>query len=127
MEVTSFNPALMRFVLALFLAWHFPNSTKANTASLNADGVLVIDGKKVFPIGFTTSPDPAGKTPAGKNAIEELAEAGATFLRAGPLGSSWDEKRFAAEKATEDAAAKNGMHCWLNLREASEIKNPKQE
>jgi hypothetical protein len=100
------------------------SSTNANTVSLNSDGVMVIDGKKVFPIGFTISPPPDGKTPSGKNAIEELADAGATFLRAGPLGSPWNEARFASEKKMEDAAARNGMHCWLNLREASAIRSP---
>ena len=125
--MTFIRPTFARFALAVVLAWHSSHIARANTASLNEDGVLVIDGKKVFPIGFTTSPPPDGKTPAGRNAIEELADAGATFLRAGPLGDRWDESRFKAEKATEDAAAKNGLHCWLNLREASSIKNSKQE
>ncbi len=109
------------------LACFYFNNTFANTVSLNADGVLVIDGKMVFPIGFTTAPPPDGKTPDGKNAIKELADAGATFLRAGPLGSTWDEKRFAGEKEMQDAAAKYGMHCWVSLREASSIKSGKQE
>src|SRR4051812_4324085 len=95
-----------------------------STAVLNADGVLVINGKKILPIGFTLAPPPDGKTPAGKNALEELADAGATFVRAGPLGSSWTPERFASEKAMEDAAAKYGLYCWLNLREASSIKSP---
>jgi hypothetical protein len=113
------------FVTIICLSLH--GDASANQATLNEDGVLVIDGKKVFPIGFTTSPPPNGKTPAGKNAIKELADAGATFLRAGPLGARWSDNRFRAEKEMQDAAAKHRMYCWLNLREASEIKTEKDE
>lgn len=99
----------------------------ATRAVINSDGVLEIDGKKVFPIGFTTSPPADGKTPRGKNAIAELADAGATFLRAGPLDSAWDAERLESEKQTEDAAAKYGMHCWLNLREAVDLRHHPKE
>lgn len=105
-------------VLAVLCGW----TVQANRAVINGDGVLEIDGKKVFPIGFTTSPPPDGKTPQGKNGVAELADAGATFLRAGPLGMPWNAQRFANEKAMEDAAAKYGMHCWVNLREAVDLK-----
>ena len=114
-------------ILAALLAGCFLPSAAANMVSVNADGVLVIDGKKVFPIGFTVAPPPDGKTPTGKNAIEELADAGATFLRAGPLGAKWDEECFAAEKQLLDAAARYHLHCWLNLRDAATIKNEEQE
>src|SRR5438552_16603241 len=60
-------------------------------ASINADQVLVIDGKKVFPIGFTTPPPPDGKTPQGKNAIQELADAGASILR---TGGGWTDENL---------------------------------
>jgi hypothetical protein len=97
-------------------------SARGNQAIINGDGVLEIDGKKVFPIGFTTSPSPETTTPHGKNAVAELADAGATFLRAGPLGAPWDDTRIQAEQQMEDAAAKYGLHCWLNLREAVNLK-----
>ncbi len=114
-------------IVALTLGCFALTTATANKVTLNEDHVMVIDGKKVFPIGFTTSPDPDSKTPAGKSAIQELADAGATFLRAGPLGSSWTEEKFAAETKMQDAAAKYGMHCWLNLREASAFKKPEDE
>ena len=118
--------SIMILFVALLAGW-LSTHAQANTTSVNADGVLVIAGKKVFPIGFTTAPPPDGKTPAGKNAIAELADAGATFLRAGPLGVKWDEERFSAEKQMHDAAAKYGLHCWLNLREAASIKSEREE
>jgi hypothetical protein len=96
-------------------------SAHANQASINSDSVLEIDGQKIFVIAFTTAPPPDAKAPNGKNAIAELADAGATFLRAGPEGP-WTEERFKLEQQYEDAAARNGLHCWLNLREASRIK-----
>ncbi|HZN67687.1 MAG TPA: hypothetical protein VFB66_20525 [Tepidisphaeraceae bacterium] len=107
--------ALLAFLLALPAA-------AGTKASFNADGVLVIDGKKVFPIGFTMPPPPDGKTPAGRNGIEELHDAGANFLRTGVMGTAWDEAAFAREQAWQDAAARHGMHCLVSLREASSVK-----
>jgi hypothetical protein len=83
--------------------------------------VLVIDGQKVFPIGFTMPPPPDGKTPNGKNAIRELNDAGATFLRTGVMGGPWNDEAIAQEKKFQDAAAKHGMHCWVFLRELGSI------
>src|SRR3954467_5857549 len=89
------------------------------TVTLARHGALLVDGKPVFPIGFTMPPPPDGKTPDGKDAIAELAAAGATFLRTGPMGSDWTDAAIAKEKAYLDAAARNGMHCATNLRELS--------
>jgi hypothetical protein len=93
----------------------------ANKATINTDGILEIDGKKIFPIGFTAAPPADGKTPAGKDAFAELADAGATFVRFGPE-QGWSDGRLEQEQKFEDAAARHGLHCWLNLREASSIK-----
>jgi hypothetical protein len=94
---------------------------RAGQAALNADGVLEIDGKKIFVIGFTAAPPPEGRTPSGKEAFAELADAGATFVRAGPE-MPWTDARFEQERKLEDAAARHGLHSWLNLRELSEVK-----
>lgn len=113
------------FSAAALFCFLFSTNGRAGTyAKINSDGVLEIDGKKVFVIGFTTAPSPDGKAPNGKNAIAELAEAGATFLRSGPLGHAWTPERFAAEKKMQDAAAQYGMHCWVCFREADAIKKP---
>ena len=98
-----------------------PFAARANKAILNADGVLEIDGRKIFVIGFTAAPPPDGKTPSGKDAYAELAEAGATFVRSGPE-QPWTEARFELERKVEEAAARNGLHSWLNLREAAQVK-----
>ena len=96
-------------------------TAQANRSILNADGVLEIDGQKVFVIGFNAGPPSDGKAPNGKDAFAELADAGATFVRAGPE-LPWSERKFELEQKYEDAAARHGLHCWLNLREASNIK-----
>lgn len=87
--------------------------------SLNADHVLVVDGKKIFPIGFTIPPPPDGKTPDGKNALRELADAGGTFVRTG--GGGWDARGMAQQKKWLDAAARNGMYCWPYLAELASL------
>jgi hypothetical protein len=93
-----------------------------NKVSLNSDQVLVINGKKIFPIGFTIAPPPGAKAPNGKNGIEELADAGGTFFRTGANGKPWSEETFATEQQWEDAAARFGMYCWVYLHDLAAIK-----
>lgn len=92
-----------------------------STTRINSDLVLEIDGRKVFPIGFTLPPPPDGLTPQGGNAIEELAAAGATFMRTGAQGGGWDETTLEREKKYLDAAARYGLHCMPYLRERSVV------
>jgi hypothetical protein len=90
-------------------------------AIINSNMVLVVDGKKVFPIGFTMPPPPDGKTPDGKNAIKELADAGATFMRTGAWDGGWTDQAIAREQKYLDAAARYGMYCMPYLRENARI------
>src|SRR5262245_25975795 len=86
--------------------------TGPTKVTINADQVLEVNGRKVFPIGFTMPPAPDAKAPNGKMGIEELADAGATFMRTGPTGSGrWDDKYIAIEQQYQDAGAKYGMLC----------------
>jgi hypothetical protein len=101
-------------------------ASAASRVTINPDLVLVIDGKKVFPIGFTMPPAPEAMTPTGKNAIEELAAAGATFLRTGAQGGDWDEATLQREQKYLDAAARYGMHCMPYLREFARIESDAQ-
>lgn len=99
-----------------------PPARAGTKVSFSPEGILLVDGRPTFPIGFTMPPPPDGKTPAGRNGIDELAGAGATFLRTGVMAAPWDDAAFAREQAWLDAAARNGMHCLVNLREAASIK-----
>lgn len=102
--------------LALFI-YPAAASYAATTVIINPDHVLEINGKKVFHIGFDLPPLPDAKAWNGKNGIAELHDAGATFLQTGPAGKHWwtNDASLALEQKWEDAAAKNGMHCWMRL------------
>src|SRR3954464_14699908 len=119
----------MKILIHILIIVTFALPIFAARTVINQDLVFVIDGKKVFPIGFTMPPPPDGKTPAGKNAIDELHAAGATFLRTGVMATNWDEATFDLQQNWLDAAARNGMHVVFNLREASSIdaQHPKNE
>lgn len=112
---------MKRRVVPLLVIWLLGSlSCFATKMTYGPDLIFQIDGKKVFPIGFTTAPPPDGKTPTGKNGIQELAEAGATFMRTGK--HVWQKDDIAYEQQWEDAAARYGMHCLLYLGDLASIK-----
>ena len=80
-------------------------------------GSLVVGGQKAFPLGLSNPPPVGGKTPTGKVASKELADAGASFIRTGrgdwALGQL--EAQLTAERARLDEAAANGLLAWLYL------------
>jgi hypothetical protein len=82
-----------------------------------ATGVLKIAGKSVFPIGLSNPPPIGKRAPSGKFGLQELAAAGATFIRTG--GEVWSgeflEGQIANERKLQDAAADHGLRCWLRL------------
>ncbi len=101
-----------------------------SSVTINPNNVLVVNGRKVFPIGFTMPPKPDAKAPNGKNGIEELRDGGGTFMRTGPTGEGdWDDKSIALEQQYMDAAAKYGMYClpWLKELSALDEKHPERE
>lgn len=112
---------LLRVGIIGFLVLIASLATAASTVILDTNGVLVIDRKKVFPIGLSSPPPPDGKAPNGKNAIQELHDAGATFLRTGARGGPWDKEAIAQERKYQDAAARYGMHCWVFLNELGAV------
>jgi len=87
----------MRTILILTLALITASVALATKSTINPDGVLEIDGKKIFVIGFTAAPPADGKTPTGKDAFAELADAGATFVRFGPE-QAWSDARLSKNK-----------------------------
>src|SRR4051794_34721727 len=102
--------------------------TKSAKITLDEHGVLVVDGKKVFPITLTIVPGPDAKAPSGKHAYEEFADGGVMFMRTGK--PDWNADTVALEKATQDAAAAHGMRCcpWLGWELANfEPSNKKKE
>jgi hypothetical protein len=122
-RMLSMNVEMHSLIAAGLVLFFGPDvrAVDARKVTINADQVLVIDGKKVFPIGFTMPPPPDGKTPQTRGAIEELHDAGANFLRTGVMGTAWDDAAVELEQKYHDAAARFGMHCLVNLRELGNI------
>src|SRR5205823_11862981 len=77
-----------------------------------ATGALVVEGRKAFPLILSDGPPLGAKTPAGADALAELAAGGASFIRTGRSVWSPDsiDQQIAAEREVLDAAAAHGLH-----------------
>src|SRR5436853_6548008 len=118
-EILRGVPLRMTVMVVLFICTRTFAGTKV---TINEDKVLLINGKKVFPIGFTMAPPPGSKAPNGRDGLQELHDAGGSFLRSGPNASArWNEKGIEAEQKWMDAAANAGMYCLPWLKELSSI------
>jgi hypothetical protein len=80
-------------------------------------GTLVVEGRRAFPLVLSDGPPLGAKAPDGRDALAELADGGAGFIRAGrPVWSAGSiEQQIAAEREVLDAAAAHGLRCWLRL------------
>jgi hypothetical protein len=88
--------------------------------TINADRVLVLNGRKVFPIGFSPGPPTNGKTPTNKDAMQEFHDAGALLFRMAQT-ANWNSQVIADQQAALDWAYQHGMYGWVNLRELSKF------
>jgi hypothetical protein len=80
-------------------------------------GALLVDGRKTFPIVLSNGPPPGAEAPGGGDALAEVAAGGASFIRAGRPDWSLEslDEQLTAAREVLDAAAANGLHCWLRL------------
>jgi hypothetical protein len=82
-----------------------------------ATGALLVGGDKVFPIGLSNGPPLGSRTPAGRDAFDEVASAGVNAIRTGV--SDWNAERIAAQIGAEQelhqTAFAHGLRCWLGL------------
>jgi hypothetical protein len=80
-------------------------------------GVLLVDGRRVFPIVLSNGPPPGALAPSGREALAEVAAGGASFIRTGrpDWGLESVDQQIAAERELLDAAAAQGLHCWVQL------------
>ncbi len=109
--------------LGLLLAWSASSVLLAQTGSVvtvNADNALVINGRAVFPIGFSPGPPNNTTTPWGDDALQELSDAGALLFRIAQT-NDWDSALISYQQAALDWAAQHGMYCWVYLAELSEF------
>lgn len=115
------NCQLARFVSTCLLALTGLLTVGAQTNSvvtLNADQVMVLNGRKVFPITLSPGPPNNSLTPAGGDALEELRNAGALMFRIAQTGS-WNSTIASNTQAALDWAGQHGMYVMVNLRELS--------
>ena len=80
-----------------------------------ATGVLLADGRRVFPIALSNGPPPGKKAPNGRNGLAEVADAGVNFIRLGT--ANWNVEDLPAQRALLDAAGNHGLLGWLWLGE----------
>jgi hypothetical protein len=114
--------AIALILVSVFILTASGTNCQAAHVTINDDGVLLIDGRKVLPIGFTAGPPPDGRTPDGRPAFEEIRDAGGTFFRTGQAGSTgWNEDTIAQEQILMDAAARYGLYCWPRLEKLSSV------
>ena len=112
-------PKLLLVAVSLLVAEF---TAEASRVTINSDQVLVVDGKKVFPIGFSIPPPWDGKTPEGKPALREMADAGAMFVRTGADHDGWDGAALKRQTQWLNAAARHGMYCWPYLQDLASLK-----
>jgi len=80
------------------------------TTSLDRQGTVMLDGRRVFPLVLSKGPPADG--------LAEVGAAGVNFVRVGPV-DAWDEAAIAAAIADNRAAAAAGLHTWVNLSSLS--------
>jgi hypothetical protein len=82
---------------------------------LDRHGTVLVDGRKVFPIVLAKGPPRGGRTPAGADALHEVAAAGINFIKIGPASGSWSAADTADAVAWNREAAARGLSTWINL------------
>ncbi len=93
------------FILVTLLLLAVRGNVTATEVTVNSDGVLVVDGQPVFPIGFSKAPPRDGKTPYGEDAYAELKTNGTVFHRVGPPSRQWGPVAEAELDDTLDRSA----------------------
>ena len=88
-----------------------------------ATGALRVAGAKAFPLGLSNPPPLGTTTPSGVDGLKEVAAGGASFIRTGrgDWGPGRLDEQLAAERAVLDAAAANGLQCWLYLGDLPDL------
>lgn len=119
LRVSRLRPLLFLALPLLYPCLASPACAQSGSlVTVNSDNVLVINGTKSFPIGFSPGPPTWGKTPTGADALQELRDAGAILFRMAQ-STPWDATVISNQQAALDWAAQHGMYCWVNLRELS--------
>jgi len=106
-------------LLAVLIAMIVTAGAGATTTTHDANGSVLLDGSKVFPIVLAKGPDRGGTTLDGHDAIAEVIGAGVTFLKIGPATVPWTDEDIADAKLDDADAAAKGGYTWVNLSTVS--------
>lgn len=111
--------------LILFLVFLIPRVTCAAKITFDENDVLEIDGRKTFVISFGMPPPAGGKTPDGKDALTELHDTGANFMRIAAVVGDEPDSATGLKRIGDwlDDAAKHHMLCWVTLNKIPAIKS----
>jgi hypothetical protein len=106
---------MRRCVLAAAALLMLAEPAGAAVTSLDRHGTVLLNGRKVFPIVLAKGPPRGGTTPAGADALSEVAAAGVNFLKIGPATGVWSHADTADTIAWNREAAARGIFTWINL------------
>lgn len=103
---------------------------RANKVTVDENGVTEVDGKKLFVLSVSLPPRPGAKAPDGSDGLAVLKRDGLNFMRIRETQflkeeEPWTEETVRSIKPWLDAAASNGLYCWVTLHKLPAI-NPKK-
>jgi hypothetical protein len=101
--------------LIALVALIVPPAAVAASTRLDANGTVLLDGRKVFPIVLAKGPERGATTPSGGDALSEVAAAGVNFVKVGPGTGTWTGADIADALAWNREAAARGLYTWVNL------------
>lgn len=111
----ALRSSVCRNLLLLLALVHVPLFPAGARVAISPDSIILVNGKPVFPIGFTLAPPPDGKTPSGADAYRELETNGAVFHRCGPGPRQWGPATEAALDRLLDRSAETGLLCAISI------------
>src|SRR6266705_5182912 len=112
--------ARLALILLVYAAAAAAVAQTNSVVTVETNLALVINGRKVFTIGFSPGPPNNTLTPAGKDAMQEFRDSGALLFRISQ-STDWNSTVISNQQAALDWAAQHGMFCWVNLRELSQF------
>lgn len=114
------RPTCLSVLRALMLSICVMES-QAASVTIDRQGILVIDGARVFPIGFTRAPAPDTVAPGGGDAYSTLASNGSVFHRCGVGPGQWGANAEVTLDRMLDRSAESGILCAIYIADLQAI------
>jgi hypothetical protein len=102
-------------VVATVCALAAPGLAAGATTRVDPAGTILVDGRKVFPVVLAKGPQRGSTTPAGGDALAEIAAAGVNFVKVGPGTGTWTSADIADAISWNREAVAHGFYTWVNL------------